>query len=232
MKQPQIFNVVKRELPNSNSTFEVFFSRNCIVIEKKEITNKLIKEIGVVIDENSTVKNFYSLITILEVEKIMTPILQKNRLFGNNDNGVMLTSTFQQLEPELFQKTLNPSYPKTIESEADVIGLLDDLNEYTENVAEPFFEKWSDLRVLNDFIETVPQMEISNYLGGYGASSKAVIYKLCNNPKFDEYFNWIYNGLVNRYINNPNGDISYKQQHDLMIDLKEVLDRTDAIYNV
>lgn len=235
MKQKEMLLIIEQQLQKGllPSDFKVGTGqRNTIVIEKKERNQKIIKEFGAIISDDFIVEDYFSLITILEIETILTPLMQKHRMFGKSDNGVKLTSTLNKLEPELFSQTLNPSYPKTIKTEQDVIDLLKDLNEYTQNVAEPFFEKWSDLRVLDKFLDTIPQMEVSKYLGGYGVFSKMLIYKLCNNPRYEEYFNMMYSFSINRYKENPNGDIAIKQKHDFMLDFKEVLDKIEPRYNV
>ena len=234
MEQKKLLGIIKKNLPLTDFDFSVFYTetQNCIAIEFKEFKNQLFKEIGCVILKNSTIENYYCFITVLEIETILCPLLRKHGLIGGKEGELMITSSLQKLDPELFNSTLNPAYPKVIESEEDVIDLLNDLNNYTTNVAEPFFEKWSDLRILNDFLDNCPQMEISNYLGGYGAYSKLLIYKLCNNPKYEEYFTMMYNFAINRYKENPNGDQVIKQTHDFMIDFKEILDKTEAIYNV
>ena len=100
------------------------------------------------------------------------------------------------------------------------------------NYAEPFFDKWSDLRVLNDFFDELPQKEVGQYFGQGGIFKKAVVYKLCNNPKYEEYFDWLYNGLVKGWEQDPSQDIIWKQFADAVIALKEVLDNTAPIYNV
>lgn len=235
MKQAEVLEIIKRELRNGILPFGFqagIGQRNAIVIEKNERNEKIVKEFGAIIYDDFKVEDFFTLITILEIENVITSLLRKNGLIGGTDDEVMVTSSLNKLEPDLFQKTLNPSYPKTIQTEQDVIDLLKDLNDYTINIAEPFFEKWSDLRVLDKFLDTIPQMEVHKYLGGYGVFSKILVYKLCNNPNYQEYFDMMYLFAINRYKENPNGDIAIKQKHDLMIDLKEVLDRTEPIYNV
>ncbi|QPH39449.1 hypothetical protein [Pedobacter endophyticus] len=108
---------------------------------------------------------------------------------------------------------------------------MNDLNDYVHNVAEPFFEKWSDLRVLDKFLDTVPQMEVQNYIHE-GVLSKALIYKLCNNPKYDDYINLLFSYYTGRYIENSNQDETYKKMNDFIVDFKEVLDKNEPIYNI
>ncbi len=184
MKQAEVLEIIKRELRNGILPFgfEVAIGqRNTIVIEKNERNDTIIKEFGVIIYDDFKVEDFFTLITILEIENVVTPILRKNGLIGGADDELMVTSSLNKLEPELFEINLNPSYPKTIATEQDFLELMNDLKQYTEEVAEPFFEKWSDLRVVDKFLDTVPQMEVQNYINE-GVLSKALIYKLCNNP--------------------------------------------------
>ncbi len=57
----------------------------------------------------------------------------------------------------------------------------------------PFFERVSSLQVVNDeIIDKVPQMEIANYIPGqYMNIKKLIIMKLCNNPKYEEFKDWL-----------------------------------------
>lgn len=233
MNNKEIIEIIKHNsnLLPSNYNIEVW-EESGIIFNIKFKDAKLIKHIGCWIQYGNLVSDFGVFITVLEIENVVTPILRKNGLIGGANDELMVTSSLNKLEPELFEKTLNPSYPKTIATEQDVLELLNDLKQYTEEVAEPFFDKWSDLRVLDKFLDTVQQMEVHKYLGGYGVFSKILIYKLCNNLKYQEYFDMMYSFAINRYEENPNGDIAIKQKHDFMIDFKEVLDRTEPIYNL
>lgn len=57
----------------------------------------------------------------------------------------------------------------------------------------PFFERVSSLQVVNDeIINKVPQMELGNFIPGqYMNPKKLIIMKLCNNPKYGEFKNWL-----------------------------------------
>lgn len=230
MKNAEIINFIKGTT-TLNTYKSNIVEQNGIVASFIKKTEFTINEIGVYINSEKSYKQFSVFLTILEIETIIQPLLAKHQLFSTGTGDLTYTLNFSTIEPELFKQTLNPSYPKTIKTEQDVLDLLNDLNQYTQNVAEPFFEKWSDLRVLDRFLDTVPQMEVQNYIHE-GVLSKALVYKLCNNPKFEEYFNLLYNYYTKRYIDNPTGDMAYKQMHDFIMDFKEVLDKIEPRYNV
>ena len=169
-------------------------------------------------------------LNIKVIENIIGPILSKAGIKGSYEPYYAYTTNLMSIDRLKDEATnINTEHVKT---EEDVIAVLHQLNDYIKNVAEPFFEKWSDLRVLNDFIETIPQRQITKYLGMSATFKKILIYKLCNNPKYKDEFERVYNKFTKRYQENPNGDRSYKQWNDAVILLKEALDNVEPIYNV
>ena len=169
-------------------------------------------------------------IHIKTIEDMIGPILHKATIKGSYIPKETFTTNLLSINKEKDVATnITTEHVKT---EEDVIAVLYQLNDYIENVAEPFFEKWSDLRVLNDFIETVPQNQISKYFGQSAIFKKAIIYKLCNNSNFEDYFNWLYHGLVEGWKKDPKQDVIWKQFSDAVILLNEALDKVEPIYNV
>jgi hypothetical protein len=67
------------------------------------------------------------------------------------------------------------------------------MHEYIVQYALPFFEKFTSLQVVNDnIINGVPQDALSNYIpGAFMYAKKLVIMKLCDNPGYDEYVQWL-----------------------------------------
>ena len=168
-------------------------------------------------------------IHIKTIEDMIGPILHKATIKGSYIPKETFTTNLLSINKEKDVATnITTEHVKT---EEDVIAVLYQLNDYIENVAEPFFEKWSDLRVLNDFIETIPQNKVGRYISN-GPFSKAIIYKLCNNPKFDEYFNWLYDYIVTKYEANKDGDKCHLEHFKVITMLKEALDNVEPIYNV
>ena len=195
------------------------------VFKKGETT---IDIINIWIDKKNVYRKFIPLMNIPLIENIVQPIFLKHKYrnsYNENDHGTIF---LMSAEPEKFKETQPKYLPATIESEEDVIKLYRELNKYIKNVAEPFYKKWGDLKFLNSYIKTVPQMEIGDKIthGGY---KKAVIFKLCNDPEYDKYINWLYNILIKMYEKNKDGDIAYKRNADIIKELKEVLDKTEPI---
>ncbi|AYQ32162.1 hypothetical protein [Runella sp. SP2] len=165
---------------------------------------------------------FSALIAYPEVEQIVHPILKRNGLMG----GVLkeMTSTFNpENAPEI-------SYNLEFEHLNQLPNLNKVYKEFFLNECLPFFEKWKNLNTLNEFVNDIPQMEISDYIPK-GIYKKAVIWKLCNNPRYDEYISWLYNGFENRLKKTPN-DVDYQRSFNAIKELKELLDRTPTKYNL
>ncbi len=168
-------------------------------------------------------------IHIKEIEDLIGPILHNATIMGGYTPKEAFTTSLLNINAEQDEATkISTEHVKT---EEDVIAVLHQLKSYIEDVAEPFFKKWSDLKVLNDFIETVPQKKIGRYISN-GPFSKAIIYKLCNNPKFDEYFDWLYSYIVTKYEANKNGDKCHLEHFKVITMLKEALEDVEPIYNL
>jgi hypothetical protein len=57
----------------------------------------------------------------------------------------------------------------------------------------PFFDHANSLQLVNDeIIDKVPQIELGKYIPGwYNIYKKQIIMKLCNNPNYNEYVDWL-----------------------------------------
>ena len=190
-----------------------------------------LNRISVWINKNNAYSKFIPGINHLKIEEIVQPIFAQCKLgTGMYIETAYSTMTMEKFEVELFNQVQPHPSPKSINSESDVSEFIQKINMCIDKISAPFFKKWGDLRFLNDFIDNVPQMELSNFFGMGATYKKATLYKLCNNPRFYEYFDWLYNGLINKYAKNPEGDIAIKRKRDAVIALKEGLDKTKPIY--
>jgi hypothetical protein len=97
--------------------------------------------------------------------------------------------------------------------------IMHNINEYHF----PFFERVSSLQVVNDeIIDKVPQMEIANYIPGqYMNIKKMIIMKLCNNPKYEEFKDWLIE--IYRKLSTENPD-KYAEKFKQVLKAIEYLD--------
>jgi hypothetical protein len=195
-------------------------------------TPKFIFRLGLWIDNECRGTEFNSTIYFKQVEDVLKPLLLKNKIINNYCAYSSSTIWLKRIEPNLFHKTLHPGYPKTIGTKLDVLNLFNDLHEYTISVAEPFFQKWADLRVLNNFIANVPQTEVPKYLGNYGGFSKLLIYKLCCNPKFEDELKSYFSHYINQSLMQLDTRVIFRQKQAFMRAYKMLLARIKPIYNL
>jgi len=64
--------------------------------------------------------------------------------------------------------------------------------EYINYIYGDYMQKYSVLQTVNDeLIDKVDQMQLSEYIPYQMPLKKMIIMKLCNNPKYEEYVNWL-----------------------------------------
>jgi hypothetical protein len=75
--------------------------------------------------------------------------------------------------------------------------------------------------VINDeIINKIPHMEVSNYISD-APWIKLIIMKLCNNPGYGEYTNWLEETFERLLPTNPS---MYEPMFQIFRELKELLD--------
>lgn len=85
----------------------------------------------------------------------------------------------------------------------------------------PFFEKYTNLQTINDeIINRVTHLETAEYINLYMPFKKMIIMKLCKNPDYGDYSNWLHSRLKER--RDKGEGLEYYQ---LFIDLCGKLDR-------
>jgi hypothetical protein len=227
MKKEEIIKVIEKNKKELNADYHIRLEKDNqgigIGIHKKKL--KVIYRISIWIDNQNAYTMFVPAINLTIIEEIVQPIFAKYKYKNTYSEETFTTISLRSAAPDIFTQTQPTGLPKIINVERDVQELFKILNEYIVNVAEPFFEKWGDIKFLNDYITTLPQKSISTIITD-GAFKKAAIYRLCNNPAYTEYINWIYTGLVNKYEQNKSDDIAYKRNAEIITELKEVLDNT------
>jgi len=95
------------------------------------------------------------------------------------------------------------------------------VNEYLTLMYQPFWEKYSVLQTVNDeIIDKVDQMKLSDYISFQMPLKKMIIMKMCNNPKYGEYVDWLEGMRKDAFLKDPE---SKKAPLDAFLELKDQL---------
>ncbi|QPH39448.1 hypothetical protein [Pedobacter endophyticus] len=84
-------------------------------------TINFVYNVGVWIDSKNSYSQFNTTVYFKQVEEVLNPLLVKHGIIEDFSEENNRTIWLKTIEPEMFKQTLNPSYPKTIETEQDVI---------------------------------------------------------------------------------------------------------------
>lgn len=230
MKKEEIIKILEgnKLVLNPEYQFRIDNDQQGIGVGVHRKEKEALFRISLWIDKQNVYTKFVPSINLTIIEEIVQPIFIKHKYRNSYNENTFGTVYLMSIEPETFTQTQPSGLPKTINSEQDVKELFETLNKYITEVAEPFYKKWGDLQFLNNYIKSVPQTDIGDKItdGGY---KKAVIFKICNDPNYNEYINWLYNILIDMYEQNKDGDIAYKRNADIITELKEVLGNTEPI---
>ncbi len=234
----EIIQIEKKLIQTFDSLFKTYELSTNIAEEGlgialiKKNTDVLFNIRGFINFKNLSYSSFTAGFTISSIEDTIQPILIKFLGRGLYQPEFSNTLSIRRFDKNYYEQTKIPQINKEIKSDKDILNLLKELKKYTEEIAEPFFYKWSDLRAINDFFDIIPQKEVGQYFGLGASLKKALVYKLCKNPNFENYFEKLYGYYTKRYIANPNGDESLKKWNDAVIELKEILNKIEPIYNL
>jgi hypothetical protein len=104
----------------------------------------------------------------------------------------------------------------------NVQEVADMVYEYLTQVYQPFWEKYSSLQVVNDeIIEKVEQMKLSDYIPFETPWKKMVIMKICDNPNYDNYINWLEEIWAKKTLSE---DLSLNNNYLMYQELKDILE--------
>lgn len=156
----------------------------------------------------------YPSIFFHDVEEITLPILIKYGLIGEGalKEPITFVPPFAESSKEI-----------KFSLETDLESFLEYFKSNFKKVALPTFEKYDCIQKVSEFLETVPQKEVINFIPK-GIYKKATIWKLSGNPKYDEYINWLHTGMSKRANKTPE-NMDYKNSYNAVSELKSVLDK-------
>ncbi|MCR4030173.1 MULTISPECIES: hypothetical protein [Flavobacterium] len=112
--------------------------------------------------------------------------------------------------------------------------MLDKLCEHYKEVIEryfiPFWEKYSNIQYINDeIINKVPEEDLNNYISDMGNFKKLIIMKLCSNPEYNNYKDYLKTVVENALKEDKN---KYKPFADLFEELTEILETQNNFSNL
>jgi len=166
-----------------------------------------------------------------EVAKILYPILIKNNL----KSELVLKASPHFVAIDLHKKMGGNVKWMPIEkdikiaTEKDVRNFGDYLMKFYQDDVRPFFEKWPNVQALAQAFENIPQDDLEDYFGDYTTIfTKAVVWRLCNHPKYSEYIDWLVQTMKDDYDEEPDEvNLNY---YAAAKDFKEKLNSTQPIY--
>ncbi|MFJ1379263.1 hypothetical protein [Capnocytophaga canimorsus] len=205
--------------------FKLFESQEsgCIICDYRKSTNQSINSIAFLKREDK-IKGFYYAVNFIEMELIIIPILTKNKLFGDVKPENIDESFWVQKNTRY---TLSDD-GKDISKYEEVVNIF---NLFYKEEALPFFEKWKDLNVLYEYIKDKTEEELWDILGQFAPMKKAVILKLCNDSSYQEFMDSYFQKQKEYFDEDPE-DIDNIRYYNASKELKEILDKTEPIYNL
>ncbi|CAI9429325.1 DUF4375 domain-containing protein [Candidatus Ornithobacterium hominis] len=102
--------------------------------------------------------------------------------------------------------------------------------QYLKNIL-PFFKKWENINVLYEYIKDKTEEELWDILGQFAPMKKATILRLCNDSHYQKYMDNYYEKQKEYFEEDPE-DIDNIRYYNAAKELKEVLDKTEPIYNI
>ncbi|MFK8377184.1 hypothetical protein [Capnocytophaga canimorsus] len=204
-------------------------------------TPKIRCEVGFSIEEEYSVTEnevidfvkafcFWASIAYPEMENILHPILAKNELFGKYISTDEISSSFfNKDEKKIFLGEIGEGI--FIKNDTDIKNLISELQLFFSNEALPFFEKWHNLNVLYEYIKDKTEDELWEILGQFAPMKKAVILRLCNDSNYQSFMDNYFQKQKEYFEEDPE-DIDNIRYYNVAKELKEILDKTEPIYNL
>ena len=155
------------------------------------------------------------------IENLSKKLIEKFNINLNQGIDIRMTITPTKLIPNIesaFKK--NQKAQKNYLKPENIQEIANLAYEYLIEIYQPYWEKYSSLQVVNDeIIDGIHDDKITDYLPIFASFKKLMIMKMCNNSKYNEYIDWIYNALKER--NEHGKSIEYYQA---IVELKDILE--------
>ena len=204
-----------------------FSFRNSLVQDRILVVGCGISKYG----ETNIVNHVSAGINFLEIEEIFAPIVAKNGLMGSDlkaiDNTTITINKIPSFENHNFSRFCEGII---IKDESGVKILVDRIKEFYYEIAVPAFESFTSIEQLVPMIKDLDVFQIDEILH-YGLIKKAIIYKLCNVSEYDNYITERIS-IIKNTLDSGDYDEVVPKWYNTLVELKEILDKTPAKYNL
>ncbi|MBO0929833.1 hypothetical protein [Fibrella aquatilis] len=169
---------------------------------------------------------FLAAIELSAVDIILRPLIIKyiDSQLDNSRPGATLTYEPNMPGHSSIWKNLHPYYEDNFyKNETLVTIFAEEVSRQVGLYLEPFWSQYADIQYINDeIINKIPHIELHQYLGGMTPEKKLIIMKLCSNPNFDVYKNWLLK--VTEIVFSENPDF-WANSRALRLELSDILDK-------
>ncbi|MBB1140660.1 hypothetical protein H4K33_14330 [Myroides sp. WP-1] len=132
----------------------------------------------------------------------------------------------------LIEESTNLMYNLDMVSSNSLDAINENLVMFYKNQAFPFYEKWNNLNVLYEFIKDKEgREELHDILGQFWQFKKAAILRLCNDENYQEYMDEFV-ARRKMILDKRAESIDTRRYYHAAKELKEILDKTEPVYNV
>jgi hypothetical protein len=177
--------------------------------------------------ENNQFYGFVNCNQISLVENIVAYILHKNEITAVKP--IEVHNTIMTRDYDDYRLLTKGILIDSEEKAKEVCTLFD---KFYIQYFFPFYQKWNSLYTLYEFIKDKEgREELHDILGQFWQFKKAAILRLCNDKNYQEYMNTIYKREKKYFDEDPN-DIDNIRYYNAAKELKEVLDKTEPVYNI
>ena len=169
--------------------------------------------------------SFVNRISILE--NIVTKILYETEIIAVKPYEISYSIHFKYEDQYML-----PTAGILIDSEEKVKEVCFLFDKFYSEYFLPFYQKWSSLNALYEFVKDKEgREELNDILGQFWQFKKAAILRLCNDKNYQKYMDTIYEREKKYFEEAPN-DIDNIRYYNAAKELKELLDKTEPVYNV
>lgn len=167
--------------------------------------------------EGNFLYSFGGWISIDVVENLLRPLCQKYNFENYRDDTIIRGTFLPSKESLLALQRAQKLRLNTTENIDKVVGYL---KIYLEQYLIPFWDKYADIENINkDILSSCPHSELSDYIPGFMPFKKLIILYVNNSLEFEEYSEWLKQGLKDRY--DKGVDKAYYQLFsDILIELE------------